>query len=103
MVPVEAVVISCAGLGENAAFKNSISIAPNPSTGVFSVEFSTEYDGEIDFELISLVGSSVFSGTYNHIPGINKWTFDQEQLAKGMYIFNIRFEGKDYATRIVIE
>jgi len=103
MVPVEAVVVSCAGLGENAAFKNSISIAPNPNKGVFSVEFSTEYDGELDFELISLVGSSVYSGTHNHAPGINNWTFNREQLAKGMYIFNIRFEGKDYATRLVIE
>ena len=103
MVAVDAVVASCLGVGENIPFKRSIRLMPNPSNGHFKVEFETEYDGEIGFEVVSAVGTSVYKKSFEHSKGINTWNFDQADLAKGLYLFNIHFEGKDYTSRIIIE
>ena len=103
MVPVEAVVETCAGLGENIEFKRSIKLMPNPNNGQFAVEFETKNDGKVSFELLSPLGTKVYSKEFEHVAGNNSWNFDQQHLAKGLYLFNIHFEGKDYTQRIVIE
>jgi hypothetical protein len=103
MVAVDAVVESCLGLGENIPFKRSIKLVPNPNNGNFAVEFATEHDGEVTFELLSAVGTSVYTKTIPHASGANTWNFQQEHLAKGLYIFNIRYEGKNYPSRVIIE
>lgn len=103
MVAVDAVVESCASVGENILFKRSIKLAPNPSNGNFNVEFATEYDGELDFNILSSVGNVVHSEHVQHTSGVNVLKVDQSKLAKGLYFFTIHFEGKDYTSRIVIE
>ena len=103
MVSVDAVVESCASIGENIAFQRSINISPNPNNGQFKVEFATENDGKVDFELLSTVGTQVFHKEFEHTSGINTWNFDQQHLAKGLYLFNIHFEGKNYTSRIIVE
>jgi hypothetical protein len=103
MVSVNAVVESCLGIGENIPFKRSIKLMPNPNNGNFAVEFATEHDGEITFELLTAIGTSVYQKTIPHASGINTWNFQQENLAKGLYIFNMHYEGKDYPSRIIIE
>lgn len=103
MVPIDAVVETCAGISENLVFKQSIKLMPNPSNGEFKVEFATENDGKIEFELLSTIGTTVYKETAEHSSGINSWNFQQQHLSKGLYLFNIRYEGKDYTSRIVIE
>lgn len=103
MVPVNAVVETCAGIGENIPFKRSIKLMPNPNNGNFSVEFETEHDGEVEFSVVNTVGSVVYHKQTESFSGSNSWNFDQSGLAKGLYIFNIRYEGKDYPSRIIIE
>jgi hypothetical protein len=103
MVSVDAVVESCASIGENILFQRSIKLAPNPSNGNFNVEFATEYDGELEFQILSSVGNIVHTESFNHTTGVNTIKVDQSKLAKGLYFFNLVFEGKDYTSRIVIE
>lgn len=103
MVAVNAVVKSCAGIGENIPFKKSIKLVPNPNDGEFNVEFATDYEGEIGIELVNMIGMSVHSERIVHKQGMNTWNFDQRGLAKGVYILNLHFEDKDYATRVIIQ
>lgn len=102
MVSVEAVVESCAGIGENIAFQKSIKLFPNPNNGEFNVEFTTEYEGELTIELVNLIGKRVNSNTFKHKTGLNTFSFDDQGLAKGVYILNIHFEDKDYSSRVII-
>jgi len=102
-VPVNAVVETCAGIGENILFRKSIKVMPNPNNGEFTVEFATDHDGSIGIELLSMVGSSVYKEEVNHTMGTNSWNLDQKNLAKGIYLLNIHFEGKNYTSRVVIE
>lgn len=103
MVSIDAVVETCASVGENILFKKSIVLAPNPNNGNFNVEFATEYDGELEFQIMSSVGNLVHTETVKHVAGANSIKVDQSKLAKGLYFFNIVFEGKDYTSRIIIE
>jgi len=103
MVAVEAVVDGCLGIGENIAFKKSIKLVPNPNNGEFVVEFATDYDGEVQIEMVDMLGKSIQTSTYAHKPGVNTWSFNQQELARGVYILNIHFEDKDYSTRVVIQ
>lgn len=102
-VPVNAVVESCAALGENILFRQSIKVMPNPSNGEFTVEFATDHEGSVGIEMLSMVGTSVYKQEVNHVTGTNTWKLDQKNLAKGIYLLNIHFEGKDYTSRVVID
>jgi hypothetical protein len=103
MTPVEAVVSSCASIGENVPFKQSIQIAPNPNNGEFHVNFNTNANGSMDAELINIVGAKVWESTFDYQQGTNKVHIETSNLSKGMYIFNLQYEGKKYPTRLVIE
>jgi hypothetical protein len=103
MVPVSAVVNSCASIGENIPFKKSIKVMPNPNNGQFNVEFSTDYAGKIKTELVNVVGAKVYERDFEHKQGSNTVSIESTNLSKGMYLFNIYFEGKNYTTRLVIE
>ena len=103
MVPVEAVFLSCAGIGENIPFKKSIKIAPNPNSGKFNIEFETNYSGSLKAEILNLVGQVVYSDNIDHSIGLNTWQMNQSSLSKGVYLFNIFFEGKNYTTRMIID
>ena len=103
LVPVEAVVLSCAAIGENIPFKKSIKIAPNPNSGKFNIEFETNYSGTLKAEILNLLGQVVCSENIDHSIGSNTWQMDQSTLSKGVYLFNIFFEGKNYTSRMIID
>jgi hypothetical protein len=102
-VAVQAVVQSCAGIGENIPFQRSLKVAPNPNNGQFSVQFNTEYSGQMNVEILNLIGQKVYGQQVHHQEGVNKINVDGRFFAKGVYLFNILFEGKNYTQRIVIE
>lgn len=103
LVPVTAVVSTCAGLAENTPFKNSIKVAPNPSNGQFNVQFQTGYKGEIYAEMYNLVGEKVYTTSLNHHEGLNSFSVNTSNLSKGVYMFTLVFEGKNYTTRLIID
>ncbi len=103
LVPVTAVVSTCAGLAENTPFKNSIKVAPNPSNGLFNVQFQTGYKGEIYAEMYNLVGEKVYTTSLNHHEGLNSFSVNTSNLSKGVYMFTLVFEGKNYTTRLIID
>ena len=103
MTAVEAVVSNCASIAENIPFKQSINLSPNPSNGEFQVSFSTQSNGNMQAELINLVGAQVWTSQLEFQEGKNTVEIRTSDLAKGMYIFNMIYEGKKYPTRVVIE
>jgi hypothetical protein len=103
MTAVEAVVSNCASIAENIPFKQSINLSPNPSNGEFQVSFSTQSNGNMQAELINLVGAQVWTSQLEFQEGKNIVEIRTSDLAKGMYIFNMLYEGKKYPTRVVIE
>lgn len=103
MIPVQAVVETCASIGENISFKRSIKIIPNPNNGDFLIEFETEQSGTMKVKLISIIGQEVYSKDLEHQYGKNSFGIDKQTLSKGVYFISICFEGKDYVSKIIIE
>ena len=100
-VEVSAVVESCAALGEDVAFKNSISLFPNPNNGQFEVNFNTIKDADITIDIIDIVGKTIQSQSLKNLNGFVKKAIDIKNFSKGIYLVNLTFEGKTYTKRFI--
>jgi hypothetical protein len=103
LVPVQAVVESCLGIGENIPFKNSMKIAPNPNNGNFSVMFNANNKADVELELVSLIGTKVYSKKIEQAQGEVSYDINVSSLSKGVYLFNVIYEGKPYTQKIIID
>jgi hypothetical protein len=102
-VQVDAVVESCAAIGENIAFNNSININPNPNSGNFTVEFEIKNTGDITLDVVNLIGQKVNSLTLRGVTGKMNQSMDCKSLSKGVYLLNIIYEGKVYTKKFIKE
>ena len=100
-VEVSAVVESCAALGEDVAFKNSISLFPNPNNGQFEVNFNTKKDADVTIDIIDIVGKTIQSQSLKNLNGFVKKAIDIKNFSKGIYLMNLTFEGKTYTKRFI--
>ena len=98
---VLAVVESCAALGEDVAFKNSISLFPNPNNGQFEVNFNTIKDADVTIDIIDIVGKTIQSQSLKNLNGFVKKAIDIKNFSKGIYLMNLTFEGKTYTKRFI--
>lgn len=103
MTSVNAVVASCANLPENVHFKKSIKLFPNPNNGSFEIEFETLDAGVMSLNLTNLLGQKVHEQAVNHAVGNNAISVNQTKLAKGVYMLNLVYEGKNYTSRLIID
>lgn len=100
-VEVSAVVESCTALGEDVAFKNSISLFPNPNNGQFEVNFNTRKDADVTIDIIDIVGKTIQSQSLKNLNGFVKKAIDIKNFSKGIYLMNLTFEGKTYTKRFI--
>jgi hypothetical protein len=102
-IQVDAVVETCAGIGENIVFNNSISLSPNPNNGNFDVSFEIKNTGDVQIEVLNLIGQNVNQMTFKGLSGKIKQHVDCKNLSKGVYLLNIIYEGKSYTRRFIKE
>ncbi len=100
---VFAVVASCAGLPENTYFKKSIKLFPNPNNGSFEIEFKTLNAGILSVNMTNLLGQKVYEKDINHKVGTNLISIEDNKLAKGVYLMNLVYEGRNYTSRLIID
>ena len=102
-IQVDAVVETCAGIGENIVFNNSISLSPNPNNGNFDVSFEIKNTGDVQIEVLNLIGQNVNQMNFKGLSGKIKQHVDCKNLSKGVYLLNITYEGKSYTRRFIKE
>jgi hypothetical protein len=103
MTSVFAVVSSCLNIAENVLFKKSIKLFPNPNNGSFDLEFETIDEGNLSINMTNLLGQIVFEDQVHHSVGKNTISINQNKLAKGVYLMNMVYEGKNYISRMIVE
>ncbi|TNF48484.1 MAG: T9SS type A sorting domain-containing protein [Bacteroidetes bacterium] len=103
MVPAEVVVEPCTGLGEDIPFKNSLNVYPNPNNGEFTVSFTANETGDINLELVNLIGAQVYSKTMNDVSGSMTQMISTKGLSSGVYLMNVTYKGKIYTQKLIIE
>jgi hypothetical protein len=79
-----------------------LNVYPNPSYGHFNVEFTTQTNKNVKFEIINITGQMVFSREYQNRTRISD-ELNLEHLGKGLYFMVIREDSNVNTSRIVIQ
>ena len=103
--PVAAVatVETCTGIGEDTGFRNSISIAPNPNNGQFSLSFNAPRLADVNVVLTDLTGRVVYTEMISNANGRLNREMDFSALSKGTYFVTLQYEGNSYSSRMVLQ
>ncbi len=80
----------------------SLKIYPNPNQGAFILELKASDEIAIDFEIINVIGQTVFERNYKIIEGINQLQFNLKELPQGFYYALIRTASGNIQTKMVI-
>lgn len=101
-VPVTVMVDPCLGMGENADFRASFNLAPNPNNGEFQVNFNAVNKSDAYVRVLDLSGRLVYTENFGQVSGRVNRSLNLSTLAKGTYMFSVVYEGKPYTRKLVI-
>lgn len=86
---------------EEFELQSEISVFPNPATNVLNVTYDLASTNEGSFELINLVGSTVYTKTLTEERG--EFELNIEKLARGVYFYAIKNDnGKVLSTKKLV-
>ncbi|MCH8330222.1 MAG: T9SS type A sorting domain-containing protein, partial [Bacteroidetes bacterium] len=80
-----------------------INIRPVPTLDVVYVEFSSEKEGNVQIEVINLLGEVVMRQTVASLSGRNKVTLKIQHLESGVYYLNMTNQSKDQLIHKIIK
>ena len=69
--------------------EKNISIFPNPTDGLFKVNFSDTWKGDIKFQLVDIFGRAVLGRNLNNNLGTSSHEFDISNKIDGIYIVQL--------------
>lgn len=84
---------------EDIAAKNSLSIAPNPSDGVFKIDLSNIKESEITTSVIDAIGRKVYTDNTSY--GSMYKTIDLSAFPAGMYYVRIFSQKNTFTQKII--
>lgn len=99
-VPVTAVVQTCTGIDERS-LDNAISLYPNPSKDVITLELSLPGTSAVDIMVCDLTGSQVMNSTQVSIAGKGQTQLDIHELPAGAYFVNVRVGARVYVRKLI--
>ena len=77
-------------IGNNPSeFNNDIRIIPNPTTGIFNLEFNTSVAGTHRIKVVDLRGYEVFSQDIKAVNGLNTLNIDLTNIPLGVYYLQV--------------
>lgn len=100
--PVSVVECNTSGVGieKVSAFQNSISLFPNPSTGVVEISTSMSAIQQINIEVRNYLGQLISTENYN--PSVSdKYVLDLNNYSNGVYFITLQ-SGTDKAVKRII-
>jgi len=77
--------------------------APNPFSITTTIQFNATKSQSVFLVIKNVLGKTVFSKTYTAKIGVNKITFNRDNLQSGIYIYAIRSENEIISKRFVIK
>jgi hypothetical protein len=77
------------GMHKNYENFKKFAVFPNPSTGIFDVTFSSDYNATLTYKVFNILGQELMTGSYQSQYGINSFKINLSDLVNGIYILNI--------------
>ncbi len=92
----------CLGINEQV---NGIelSILPNPTTGRFVVNMSSDASKEVSIRVLNNLGKVVFESNHLNVSGNSQQTIDLSENADGVYFVQIESNGKTFNKKILVK
>jgi phosphatidylserine/phosphatidylglycerophosphate/cardiolipin synthase-like enzyme len=91
------------GVNEHNTLISLLSVYPNPSTGIFTVGFTSKYSGSINVELMSFDGRIVWQTQSVIRQGSNSIRINRNDLPSGIYLMRLRTPDGDLARKLVVK
>lgn len=92
---------NCTALGAiNTAQYAGFSMYPNPSNGIFTVNFNNSHNNKIRIDIYNMLGEIVFSDS--NIEPQPSFEIDLSSIPKGLYFINLNDGQKNYAEKMMI-
>jgi hypothetical protein len=80
--------------------KNKLSIVPNPTAGVFSIQFTKEIQANSILQIINSLGSPVYETKLN---SDQSQQIDASSLPPGLYYVRVQSGNKIYSDKVIVE
>jgi hypothetical protein len=93
----------CTGVPQPESDKFSVSIQPNPSSGIFFVNISGARDQSVNFMVLDLQGKIVYRDAIKSKDNALIKKMDLSSLSKGTYIIKVQTEKDQKVDKIVIQ
>ena len=80
----------------------SFDLYPNPSTGVFKLNFKTEMKGKTSITIYNLLGKQIITENLTNFKGVWKGSFDLASYPNGFYFLQVRIGKEVYQHKLVL-
>ncbi|MBL0047116.1 MAG: T9SS type A sorting domain-containing protein [Bacteroidetes bacterium] len=102
-IPVLAYVDQSTDISKYNLFDKSLHVYPNPSAGVFTVEFTSALKTFAKVQILDPLGRIVWEQETGAIQGRTESVLNTHSLAKGVYSLRVLADKKQYIRRLVIQ
>ncbi|CAI8306142.1 MAG: Bacillolysin [Flavobacteriaceae bacterium] len=82
---------------------DNISIYPNPTDGIFTIEFTATTAIDVSFSVLNVLGQEIALNKIKATVGVNKQQFDLSGFAKGIYTLKLISENGVMDRKVVLE
>ncbi len=92
----------CTGIVTNSNIEN-VTVYPNPSNGVFTVEFNQAVAGKISVRITDIQGKLITGEELSNFAGAYKNNFDLGSLDKGMYLLEVTGNNTHFVSKVILK
>ena len=92
----------CLGI-EDLSDISMLTTYPNPTDGVFNVEFNVANSHDIVVSILDVTGKTMQSQELENFTGAYKNQFDLSDKANGFYLIQINVDGQPLNQKIIVQ
>lgn len=100
--PSNAVAMTVTSINNLDPEKIGLAVSPNPSNGIFSIQFSTTTVGDLDIAVLNATGQQVYNRSKERFMGSYKGKIDLENTSPGIYFLRVRHGINHYIKKLLI-
>ncbi|WP_299705758.1 S8 family serine peptidase [uncultured Pontibacter sp.] len=83
--------------------KKELVASPNPSSGIFKIQFETEQREDLLLDVTDMMGNLIYTGKVERFNGFYESTIDISNRASGIYLLRVRFGGHTHIQKLVVQ